>query len=377
MVEPVPIPDRFVDSVAALYKAQRRAEETTGDAERNVAQSIARDIISELSSSDDPRFAAAIHQELATALVLGCPSREELGEAADILERSLEMTDRSDPILSSRAALLAHVSVLLAIAEQDKNRLNAAIAAAELRSPSVQPGNLPCLIETMMALSFVRGIDPDIIRSSVGESDLFGFATIEAEKRALAALASAGRTPVSLKLHIASARIHAQYAVYQEQISESERTGHAAHGLLALGRIPVASLRLLRRDVPFAVVLAASAATVLAVGLALATKEDGLASSADGIHDQLDQLAHPRDLSPVALTKATRHLARAFEDLAVSIAARLLRGVSPGPERFDVRPLLDIIDEFSRQRSVWGIAEGMWMDLSSTAAETQRLLERG
>ncbi len=186
MVKPVPIPGRFADAVVDLYKAQRRAEETTNEADRLYAQSIGRRIISELSLSDDPAFSAAIHHELAAALVLGCPTHEELREAADVLERSLELTDGSDPRLSHRTALFAHISVLLAIADQDKIRLRTAIAAAQRGSPKVEPASLPSLIETMIALSFVQQIKHDLIPSSVDDPAAFGLATIEAEKPPLA-----------------------------------------------------------------------------------------------------------------------------------------------------------------------------------------------
>jgi len=92
VAKPVPIPDPLAESVAAPHLVQRRGVETTNDAQRNAAQSIAREIMRELLVSDNRALSAAMH-------------------------------------------------------------LHAVIRAAELGSLTVEPGKLRSLVETVMVLS--------------------------------------------------------------------------------------------------------------------------------------------------------------------------------------------------------------------------------
>jgi len=377
MTEPIPIPNRFSTDLIALQAAQSRAEQTTSQGDKESARRIARRIIGQLSTQDDRRFAAAIHFELAAALILGCPSVDDLEEAADVLGRGLEPVDRTDPRLVGAVALFSHVSLLLAVAKGDKSRLRAAIAAADLGSSKATPESLPLLIETMMALSFVRRIDPDLVRLSVDDPQLFGLATIEAENRAISAMEASRGGHANPKVHIASARIHTQFCLHQKNLNQSDRADHAGFALMALSRVPFANEQLLRRDIPFGVVLAASAVSVLLVCLYLAVSEVSLPNFEELIHGEASMLANQQEFSPESLTATIRRLVRIQNDVAATIGSRLLsHRVPQSPRHLELEPLLRVIDEHS-DRSLLNLVVGsMWVELVKIADEMRALLDK-
>ncbi len=93
-------------------------------------------------------------------------------------------------------------------------------------------------------------------------------------------------------------------------------------------------------------------------------------------NDLLGQLIRPEDLSPLLLVTVVRRLAGEYDNLAEAINNRLPPRLLRDPGRFDIRPLLDIIDEFSDRSCLRKIAIGMWRDISSTASAARLLLEK-